>query len=39
MDINKILKLRRFKSLDLDAENGEALIYGDLINTGKHCPN
>ena len=39
MDTNKILKLRQFKALDLDVENGEVLIYGDLINTDKHCPN
>lgn len=39
MDINKILKLRQFKALDLDVQNEEALIYGDLINTDKRCPN
>jgi hypothetical protein len=39
MDINKILKLRQFKALDLDVQKEEALIYGYLINTDKHCSN
>jgi transposase len=39
MDVNKILKIKQFKALDLDAVNGEVLIYGELINTEKTCPH
>jgi transposase len=38
MDVNKILKLKQFKAIDLEEENGEVLIIGELQKTDKHCP-
>lgn len=38
MDINKILKISQFKALELEEENGEVLIIGELQETDKHCP-
>jgi transposase len=39
MDINKILQIRQFEALELEEENGEVLIFGELKNTEKTCPN
>jgi transposase len=39
MNIDKILKIKQFKALDLDEKNGEVLIFGELINTEKTCPH
>lgn len=39
MDVNKILKIRQFKAIDLEEENGEVLIFGELKNTEKTCPH
>lgn len=38
MDINKILKLRQFTANNIDEENGEVTIYGELKQTDKRCP-
>jgi len=38
MDVNKILKIRQFKAIDLEEENGEVLIIGELQETEKSCP-
>lgn len=39
MDVNKILKIRQFKAIDLEEENGEVLILGELRETDKSCPD
>lgn len=39
MDVNKILKIRQFKAIDLEEENGEVLIFGELKDTEKTCPD
>ena len=39
MDINKILNIKQFKAIDLDEQNGEVLIFGELKNTKKTCPH
>lgn len=39
MDVNKILKMKQFKAIDLEEENGEVLIFGELKDTEKTCPN
>jgi len=39
MNVNKILKIRQFKAIDLEEENGEVLIFGELKNTEKTCPH
>jgi transposase len=39
MNIDKILKIKQFKALDLDEVNDEVLIYGELKNTEKTCPH
>lgn len=39
MDINKILQIRQFEALEVEEENGEILIFGELKNTEKTCPN
>lgn len=39
MDVNKILKIKQFKAIDLEEENGEVLIFGELKNTEKTCPH
>jgi transposase len=38
MDINKILKIRQFKAIEIEERNGEILIFGELKHTEKHCP-
>lgn len=38
MDVNKILKIRQFKAIDLEEENGEVLNFGELKDTEKTCP-
>jgi transposase len=38
MDVNKILKIRQFKAKELEEENGEILIFGELKETQKSCP-
>ena len=30
MDVNKILKMKQFKAIDLEEENGEVLIFGGI---------
>ena len=39
MDVNKVLKLKQFKALDLEEKNGEILLKGELQETNKSCPN
>lgn len=39
MDINKILKIRQFEAREIEEENGEVLIFGELRETEKHCPD
>ncbi len=38
MDVNKILKIRQFKAIDLEEEKGEILILGEIQDTNKACP-
>lgn len=39
MNVNKILKIRQFEAIDLEEENGEVLIFGELKHTEKSCPH
>ena len=39
MDVNKILKIRQFKAIDLEEENEKVLIFGELKDTEKTCPD
>jgi transposase len=39
MDVNKILKMKQFKAIDLEEENGEVLIFGELKDAEKSCPH
>ena len=38
MDVNKILKMNQFKANELEEENGEVLIIGELKNTDTSSP-
>jgi len=39
MDLNKLLKIRQFNALRMEEEGNELWFYGELVDSGKACPD